>query len=172
MDFPPAQDVYTSYLIDYNKRGSHSSDKCHLVLFCLITDQGTSNPDSLNLWSIRDALLHAHQRGVVVRLVMESDNMDTSEVQDLLDAGIHIIGDQREGLMHDKFVVIDRSEVWTGSMNYTVTGAYKDNNNLLLIRSAQLTKNCFRIPVLEYFFAGSNLNDILRWTLKPRMLAP
>ena len=96
---------------------------------------------SLNLWSIRDALIHASQRGVMVRMVMESDNMDDAEVQDLLDAGIPIIGDQHEGLMHDKFVSIDRSEVWTGSMNYTVGGAYKDNNNLIRIRSVQVAQD-------------------------------
>jgi phosphatidylserine/phosphatidylglycerophosphate/cardiolipin synthase-like enzyme len=96
---------------------------------------------SLNLWSIRDALIHASQRGVVVRMVMESDNMDDQEVQDLMDAGIPVIGDQHEGLMHDKFVVIDRSEVWTGSMNYTVGGAYKDNNNLIRIRSVQVAQD-------------------------------
>jgi len=90
---------------------------------------------SLNLWSCRDALIRANRRGVVVRMVMESDNMDSDEVGDLLEAGIPIVGDQREGLMHDKFVVIDRSEVWTGSMNFTVSGAYEDNNNLIRIRS-------------------------------------
>ena len=93
---------------------------------------------SLNLWSIRDALIHAYQRGVVVRMVMESDNMDVPEVQEILDAGIPIIGDQHEGLMHDKFVVVDHSVLWTGSMNYTVSGAYKDNNNLVYIRSNQV----------------------------------
>jgi phosphatidylserine/phosphatidylglycerophosphate/cardiolipin synthase-like enzyme len=96
---------------------------------------------SLNLWSVRDALIHAHQRGVVVRMVMESENMDDREVQDLISAGIPIIGDQHEGLMHDKFVIVDRSEVWTGSMNYTVGGAYKDNNNLIRIRSVQVAQD-------------------------------
>jgi phosphatidylserine/phosphatidylglycerophosphate/cardiolipin synthase-like enzyme len=96
---------------------------------------------SLNLWSIRDALIHAHQRGVVVRMVMESDNMDNQEVQQILDAGIPVIGDQREGLMHNKFVVIDRSAVWTGSMNYTTSGAYQDNNNLICIRSTQVVED-------------------------------
>ncbi len=96
---------------------------------------------SLNLWSIQDALIHAYQRGVVVRMVMESDNMDSDEVQQILDTGIPIIGDQREGLMHDKFVVIDRSEVWTGSMNYTTNGAYEDNNNLIRLRSVQVAEN-------------------------------
>jgi phosphatidylserine/phosphatidylglycerophosphate/cardiolipin synthase-like enzyme len=96
---------------------------------------------SFNLWSIRDALIRAHQRGVVVRMVMESDNMDNQEVQQILDAGIPVIGDQREGLMHNKFVVIDRSEVWTGSMNYTTYAAYKDNNNLIRIRSTQAAED-------------------------------
>ncbi len=95
---------------------------------------------SLNLWSIRDALIHAMQRGVVVRLVMESDNMDNEEVQQMLDAGIPIHSDLREGLMHNKFIVLDRSEVWTGSMNFTVSGAYYDNNDLLRIRSTRVAE--------------------------------
>jgi phosphatidylserine/phosphatidylglycerophosphate/cardiolipin synthase-like enzyme len=99
---------------------------------------------SLNLWSVRNALLRAHRRGVTVRMVMESDNMDDAEVQDLVDAAIPILGDRREGLMHDKFVVIDRSEVWTGSMNFTVSGAYKDNNNLICIHSTQVAQDYTR----------------------------
>jgi phosphatidylserine/phosphatidylglycerophosphate/cardiolipin synthase-like enzyme len=99
---------------------------------------------NFNLWSLRDALIHAHQRGVVVRMVMESDNMDSREVQQIKDAGIPVIGDQQEGLMHNKFVVIDRSEVWTGSMNFTVSGAYKDNNNFICIRSVKAAEDYTR----------------------------
>lgn len=110
---------------------------------------------SLNLWSIRDALIHAHQRGANVRLVMESDNMDNQEIQQIQDAGIKIVGDQREGLMHNKFVVIDHSEVWTGSMNYTTSGAYNDNNDLVRIRSTQVAEdytNEFNEMFEENFF--------------------
>jgi len=96
---------------------------------------------SLNLWSIRDALIHAHQRGAVVRLVMESDNMDNQEIQEIQDAGITVTGDQREGLMHNKFVVIDHADVWTGSMNYTTSGTYEDNNDLILIHSTQVAQD-------------------------------
>jgi phosphatidylserine/phosphatidylglycerophosphate/cardiolipin synthase-like enzyme len=96
---------------------------------------------SLNLWSIRDALINAHKRGAVVRMVMESDDMDTQEVQQILDAGIPIIGDGQQGLMHDKFMVIDRMDVWTGSMNYTTSGVYKDNNNLIDIHSSQVAQD-------------------------------
>ncbi len=96
---------------------------------------------NLNLWSIRDALLNAHARGVVVRVVVESDNMEGDEIQDLVDAGIPVIGDRQEGLMHNKFVVIDRYEVWTGSMNFTLNGAYEDNNNLIHFRSREIAED-------------------------------
>jgi phosphatidylserine/phosphatidylglycerophosphate/cardiolipin synthase-like enzyme len=96
---------------------------------------------SLNLWSIRDALINAHKRGAIVRIVMESDNMNTPEVQQIMEAGIPIIGDQHQGLMHDKFIVIDRADVWTGSMNYTTSGVYQDNNNLVLIRSSAVAED-------------------------------
>jgi phosphatidylserine/phosphatidylglycerophosphate/cardiolipin synthase-like enzyme len=96
---------------------------------------------SLSLNSVRTALIDAHQRGVAVRVVMESENMDRSDPQKLIEAGVPVEGDRREGLMHNKFVVIDRSEVWTGSMNFTDSGAYADNNNLVRIRSAQLAEN-------------------------------
>ncbi len=93
---------------------------------------------SLSLYSIRQALVHAHRRGVQVRIVMESDNMDGSDSQALKDAEIPILGDRREGLMHNKFLVIDRSEVWTGSMNLTKAGAYSDRNSIMRIRSTKV----------------------------------
>jgi phosphatidylserine/phosphatidylglycerophosphate/cardiolipin synthase-like enzyme len=96
---------------------------------------------SLSLNSIRNALIDAHKRGVQVRMVMESDNLDRSDPQKLKDAGIPILGDRREGLMHDKFVVIDNSEVWMGSMNFTDSGGYADNNNLMRIRSVKMAEN-------------------------------
>jgi phosphatidylserine/phosphatidylglycerophosphate/cardiolipin synthase-like enzyme len=96
---------------------------------------------SLSLNNVRNALIDAHQRGVAVRVVMESENMDRSDPQKLIEAGVPLVGDRREGLMHNKFIVIDRSEVWTGSMNFTDSGAYEDNNNLVRIRSTQLAEN-------------------------------
>ena len=96
---------------------------------------------SFSLWSIRDALIDALHRGVQVRIVMESSNRGKDVPQELIDAGISILGDRREGLMHDKFVIIDRSELWVGSMNFTIGGGYEDNNNLLRIHSQKLVEN-------------------------------
>jgi phosphatidylserine/phosphatidylglycerophosphate/cardiolipin synthase-like enzyme len=97
--------------------------------------------DTLDLWSLRDALIDAKRRGVTVRVVVESDNLDEAEVQELMRAGIPVLGDRREGLMHNKFAVIDRMEVWTGSMNFTLSGAYRADNNLIRLRSAQLAED-------------------------------
>jgi phosphatidylserine/phosphatidylglycerophosphate/cardiolipin synthase-like enzyme len=96
---------------------------------------------SLSLNSVRYALIRAHDRGVTVRMVMESTNMDRSDPKKLIEAGIPILGDNRAGLMHDKFMVIDRSEVWMGSMNFTDAGAYDDNNNFMHIRSKEVADN-------------------------------
>jgi phosphatidylserine/phosphatidylglycerophosphate/cardiolipin synthase-like enzyme len=94
-----------------------------------------------NLWSLRDALLDAHQRGLQVRMVTDSSNLDSEELQELKEAGIPILGDRRESLMHNKFVVIDRLEVWTGSMNFTITDGYRNHNNLLRLHSSQAAQN-------------------------------
>ncbi len=90
---------------------------------------------SLTLNSVRNALIRAHRRGLDVRVVMESDNLGDDDPQALMHAGIPILGDRQEGLMHDKFMIIDNTEVWTGSMNFTNSGAYEDNNSLIRIRS-------------------------------------
>ena len=123
---------------------------------------------SLSLNSIRDALLRAHDRGVQVRMVMESDNLDRTDPQKLVDAGIPILGDRREGLMHDKFVVIDNSEVWTGSMNFTDSGAYADNNNLMRIRSVKMAEN-YTKEFDEMFVDDKFGPDVVAKTPYPRV---
>lgn len=124
---------------------------------------------SLSLNSIRDALLRAHDRGVQVRMVMESDNLDRTDPQILKDAGIPILGDRREGLMHNKFLVIDNSEVWTGSANLTDSGAYLDNNNMIRIRSVKAAENYAR--EFEEMFLGDKFGDnIVSDTPNPRVM--
>jgi phosphatidylserine/phosphatidylglycerophosphate/cardiolipin synthase-like enzyme len=123
---------------------------------------------SLSLNSVRDALLRAHDRGVQVRMVMESDNLDRADPQRLKDAGIPILGDRREGLMHDKFVVIDHSEVWMGSMNFTDSGAYEDNNELMRIRSLKMAEN-YTKEFEEMFTEDKFGEEIIAETPNPRV---
>ncbi len=121
---------------------------------------------SLSLNSVRNALIRAHERGATVRLVMESSNMDRSDPQKLIEAGIPIFGDNRDGLMHDKFMVIDRSEVWTGSMNFTDAGAYDDNNNLMRIRSTKVAQD-YTVEFEEMFNEDMFGPDVVPQTPNP-----
>ncbi|HSB01179.1 MAG TPA: phospholipase D-like domain-containing protein, partial [Anaerolineales bacterium] len=121
---------------------------------------------SLSLNSVRYALIRAHDRGVTVRLVMESTNMDRSDPQKLIEAGIPIIGDNRDGLMHDKFMVIDKAEVWMGSMNFTDAGAYDDDNNLMRIRSAEIAQD-YTVEFEEMFKDNKFGPDVVAQTPNP-----
>lgn len=107
---------------------------------------------AFDLWSAREALLDAHRRGLGVRLVVDGDHLVGEEIQALAEAGIAIRGDGREGLMHDKFALIDRFEVWTGSMNFTWRDANESENNLVRIRSARLAENY--LAEFEEMFEG------------------
>jgi phosphatidylserine/phosphatidylglycerophosphate/cardiolipin synthase-like enzyme len=121
---------------------------------------------SITLNSVRNALLNAHDRGVTIRIVMESDNMDTSDVQRLLEAGVPIVGDERQGLMHDKFMVIDRSEVWLGSMNFTDSGTYDDNNNMIRVLSTKVAEN-YSVEFNEMFEDNKFGEDVVAQTPNP-----
>lgn len=121
---------------------------------------------SISLNSVRYALINAHDRGVTVRVVMESENMDRSDVEAIIDAGITVIGDNRPGLMHDKFIVIDRSEVWLGSMNFTDSGAYDDNNNMMRIRSTKIAEN-YLVEFNEMFVDDKFGEDVVEATPNP-----
>lgn len=99
--------------------------------------------NSLSLLILSNALIRSKDRGVKVRVIIESDYLDAnrSNLQSLIDAGIPIIGDQEKGSMDNNFIVIDNKEVWTGSIIFTRKGIYHGYNNLLNIRSQELAEN-------------------------------
>ena len=95
-----------------------------------------------------DALVRAKNRGVNVRVVMDSDTLDNTKdeairraVGKLKNAGIPIVGDGRQAIMHNKFAVRDGEEVWTGSWNFTTGDTYRLNNNVVRLRSRELAEN-------------------------------
>jgi phosphatidylserine/phosphatidylglycerophosphate/cardiolipin synthase-like enzyme len=107
----------------------------------------------LDLWSLRDALTDAHQRGVAVRLVVEGAHQTAPEIESLIARKIPVVADDRDPLMHHKFTVIDGFEVWTGSMNYTINGAYRNDNNMVRIFSHEIAEN-FTQEFEEMFVEG------------------
>ena len=95
----------------------------------------------LSLKNVTQSLIRAHQRGVNVRVYTDTDHFAWSEFKKLVKAGIALKGDKRSALMHNKFTVIDKKQVWTGSMNYTYNGAYHHNENLLRLDSIEAALN-------------------------------
>jgi phosphatidylserine/phosphatidylglycerophosphate/cardiolipin synthase-like enzyme len=98
-----------------------------------------------NLTNVAEALINAKNRGVDVRFVTDDENgLEADEEEGhgqfamLMDNGIEVIGDDRNGLMHNKFWIFDNEIVWTGSTNITVNGTQNNNNNVIVITSEEV----------------------------------
>ena len=94
---------------------------------------------------VAEALIAAKDRGVDVRWVTDDEHgLEADEEPGhgqfamLEEAGIEVRSDTRSALMHNKFWIFDGEAVWTGSTNVTVNGIFKQNNNVLYIRSTRL----------------------------------
>ena len=91
----------------------------------------------LNHDAIFGAILDARERGVAVRIVTDDEHGLEDErdahLRELRAAGLPVVDDGRSALMHNKFIIIDGRAVWTGSLNFTVNGAYRNNNNIFAI---------------------------------------
>ncbi|MBI1319102.1 MAG: hypothetical protein GC168_09155 [Candidatus Hydrogenedens sp.] len=87
------------------------------------------------------AMIAARERGVSVGIVAESDYKDNPAIESLQNGSVPIVFDEQSGLMHDKFCVVDRKYVWTGSTNFTDNGFYRNFNNSLRIESPEIVAN-------------------------------
>lgn len=98
-----------------------------------------------DLTPVAEALIEAHQRGVQIRWVTDDENGLEADREEghgqfalLQEAGIQVKADERSALMHNKFIVFDQEIVWTGSTNLTSNGIFRNNNNVIVIRSPTL----------------------------------
>lgn len=98
-----------------------------------------------DLTPVAEALIAAHQRGVQVQWVTDDEfglvadeDAGHGQFAMLRQAGIEVRDDGRSALMHNKFIIFDGRTVWTGSTNLTRNGSFRNNNNVLVIRSPRL----------------------------------
>ncbi|MGC9350118.1 MAG: phospholipase D-like domain-containing protein [Anaerolineae bacterium] len=94
-----------------------------------------------DLASVSASLVRAADRGVRVRLVTDTDYAEEAGPVTLRSAGIPVVTDEQESFMHNKFVVIDNYQLWTGSWNLTDNGTYRNNNNVVVVQSSKLAAN-------------------------------
>jgi len=94
----------------------------------------------MNEPSVTKALVDAAKRGVRVRMVTDDEHGledEETTVGELIQAGVQVVDDKRSALMHNKFIILDGQAVWMGATNFTKNGMYRNNNNLVLLRSPQ-----------------------------------
>ena len=119
--------------------------------FVAYVDAATKQLDvaayEFDLENVAQAMAKAKARGVVVRMVTDSDTVNATRdaatqkaLKIVRDAGITIVPDERTAIMHHKFAVRDGEEIWTGSWNLTVGDTYRLNNNAVRMRSPELAR--------------------------------
>lgn len=90
---------------------------------------------------IEAALLRAHERGVAVRVAMDSAQDQAGSVaRRLRDAGLEVRfvkggeGGPHTGIMHAKFMLVDGQTLLTGSNNWSSTGTSINEENTIVLR--------------------------------------
>jgi len=92
--------------------------------------------------AIAQALVRAHQRGVMVRVLLDRKSQSSNRyVMDVLsDAQIELRQDDKHSIAHNKVMVIDQAIVITGSFNFTNSAATRNAENFLVLKSADLAE--------------------------------
>jgi len=137
--FSPDDDV-CAYLLELINKEQHSVK----MTIYLLTDE-----------QIMQALINAHQRGVIIEIVVDPKHMydRSSRVYQLCQKGICVFVFNPKysdlagtGLMHNKFVIFgpehaSTSVVWTGSFNFTKAAREWNQEHIVVVRGTNaLTK--------------------------------
>ena len=89
---------------------------------------------------IATAILAAHQRKVMVRVITDNDKQydGGSDVDRLRRAGIAVKVDETEHHMHHKFALLDGASLLNGSYNWTRSAGAFNEENLVVTTEPQL----------------------------------
>jgi phosphatidylserine/phosphatidylglycerophosphate/cardiolipin synthase-like enzyme len=85
---------------------------------------------------IGDAVRARAQDGVVVAGVMETEQVNSNigtEFDPFRQAGLDVLRDGNEGLMHHKVMIIDENTVILGSYNFTNSAETRNDENLIVV---------------------------------------
>jgi len=81
---------------------------------------------------LADAILARHRLGVKVRVITDHDgaNQISSQMEKFYNNGIQVRPHRGNGLMHNKYIILDRKVVITGSFNFTTQAIVENFENL------------------------------------------
>ena len=97
---------------------------------------------------LAQVLINAHQRGVVVRVITDTEQVHSlgSQVEWLRREGIQVRNDNTSYYMHHKFAIIDDRCLVNGSLNWTVQGVFGNQENVIITTTPKLVQ-----PFVEQF---------------------
>jgi phosphatidylserine/phosphatidylglycerophosphate/cardiolipin synthase-like enzyme len=85
---------------------------------------------------IAQAVVKAHRRGVVVRVILDKSQASQkyTSATFLRNAGIPLVMDTNPAVAHNKVMVFDQEAVFTGSFNFTRAAQNRNAENGMVIR--------------------------------------
>jgi phosphatidylserine/phosphatidylglycerophosphate/cardiolipin synthase-like enzyme len=93
---------------------------------------------------IREALVSARNRGVAIRIIADSSQASGpgSEVPFLEGAGFQIkrSAGGSDGIMHNKYMIIDRRTLFTGSFNWSASAEENNYENAIFIQASPVVQ--------------------------------
>lgn len=85
---------------------------------------------------IAEAVVQAHRRGVVVKVILDKSQATEryTAATFLARAGVPVVIDGRPAIAHNKVMILDGEAVFTGSFNFTRSAQDRNTENGILIR--------------------------------------
>lgn len=98
------------------------------------------------------ALVTAVKRGVTVRVFLDGENAREyySKANFLKKKGVLVKLEKGEGLMHNKFCIIDDELLITGSYNWTTSADLRNDENVIFINSKEVAR-AYRVQFEKYW---------------------
>jgi len=92
---------------------------------------------------IASALVNAKNSGVDVKVILDANSSGTTNTKHkyLRENGVLLKFENYAGKMHSKSMIIDDLYLIMGSMNFSNSGENKNDENMLVIKNAQIAKN-------------------------------
>ena len=92
--------------------------------------------------AISNELISAHNKGVDVKIILDANSTNTRNIKYkiLRSAGIPLKFENYAGKLHSKTMIIDDEYIVMGSMNFSNSGENKNDENTVIIKNNQLTK--------------------------------
>lgn len=87
---------------------------------------------------IIDALIAKHKQGISVTIILDKSQKRSLQVMKVNQSGIQVYIDSPPGIAHNKVIIIDEKEVFTGSFNFSDAAQTKNAENSVLIKDLKV----------------------------------